>query len=350
MTPSNTALASFGAPKVDPSVETVRTCVACGYNLFGLGDEPRCPECGLRNIPDEFRCQVWELVDSGKWFFSGPLALFRKRPPGWWWALDRPGDLRRSLRVAALNAAFASAILFAGVAMASSVTVEITMTFRVWNLNDPTGTIIYQTSSISRDGLIRSGEETVQEPDWNPVSQIPHSIGMNSASHVVTCMPNRAVLPVALGITLWFALTWIGPVFVGLVTQIRKGLPEFARPPLTIVAAGAYESHRLIYASAASVLALNMAAFVVANNPALIFGWTFRGLNPVNQFLLLAIPVATVLYVAFGWIAPLRSDFTKQLIQSRGHAARIVVMYALLFPALTTWAMMMFVYALFFNP
>jgi len=61
----------------------MRPCLACGYDLFGLGDEPRCPECGLLNIPQGYRRQVWELVDSGKWFFSGPFAFFRKRPPGW---------------------------------------------------------------------------------------------------------------------------------------------------------------------------------------------------------------------------------------------------------------------------
>lgn len=328
----------------------MRECVACGYNLFGLGDEPRCPECGLRNIPDEFRKQVWELVDSGKWFFSGPLALFRKRPPGWWWALDRPGDLRRSLRVAAWNAAIAAAILFAGAAIASSVAVETTRTYRFWRLDDPTGAIIYQTSSITREGLIRNRQETLQEPDWTEVRQLGGvAVRNTSSSRVVTCAPDTAFLWVAFGILFWLALTWIGPLFVGLVTQIRKGLPQFARPPLTIIAAGAYESHRLLYASAVSVLALNIAAIAVAFDPALIFGWGPRFMRPVTLLLLLGISVFSILYVSLGWVGPVRSDYTKQLIQSRGHAARIVIMFALLFPLLTTWALVMLVLVHFFH-
>jgi hypothetical protein len=342
VTDSDVASASSEIAQVDTYIETVRACVACGYNLFGLGDEPRCPECGLRNIPDEFRRQVWELVDSGKWFFSGPLALFRKRPPGWWWALDRPGDLRRSLKAVARNAVIAAAILFAGTAIGSSIAVETTMTFRVWNLDDPTGAIIYQTSRITRDGLVRSGWETVKEPDFAPVFQQTHTFGTSTASRVVAIPPDKMVLPVALSMALWLALTWVGPVFVGLVTQIRKGLPEFARPPLTIVAAGAYESHRLIWASAASAFALIIAAFAFAR----AVPSAFRFLPA--DLLLIAIPVVAVLFPAIGWVAPLRTDYTKQLIRSRGHAARIVVMYALLFPVLTTWALVMLVLVLFF--
>jgi len=56
--------------------EAIRSCLGCGYSLRGLGTEPRCPECGLLNIPDAYRKQVWALVDSGKWFFSGPESLF----------------------------------------------------------------------------------------------------------------------------------------------------------------------------------------------------------------------------------------------------------------------------------
>lgn len=343
MTDSDVAPASSEIAQIDTHIETVRVCVACGYNLFGLGDQPRCPECGLRNIPDEFRRRVWELVDSGKWFFSGPLALFRRRPPGWWWALDRPGDLRRALRAVARNGVIAAAILFAGTAIGSSIAIETTTTYRVSYLDDPTSQIIHETSLITRNGFVRGNEETLKESDWPDAFQSPITYGRSSKSRVVLCAPNWVVLPVALGILLWLALTWVGPVFVGLVTQIRKGLPEFARPPLTIIAAGAYESHRLIYASAASVLALILAAFAFACAVRPVFGFMPADL------LLFAIPVVTVLFVASGWVAPMRTDYTKQLIRSRGHAARIVIMYALLFPVLTTWALVMLVFVLFFN-
>ncbi len=36
----------------------MRPCLACGYDLSGHGEEPRCPECGLLNIPEGYRRQV----------------------------------------------------------------------------------------------------------------------------------------------------------------------------------------------------------------------------------------------------------------------------------------------------
>ena len=39
-------------------------------------------------------------------------------------------------------------------------------------------------------------------------------------------------------------------------------------------------------------------------------------------------------YGALGWVGPLRSDYTHQLVRSRFHAFRIVVMYAILLPVL----------------
>ena len=50
----------------------------------------------------------------------------------------------------------------------------------------------------------------------------------------------------------------------------------------------------------------------------------------------------TVLWICFsvfgmlGWIGPIRSDYTRQLIRSRWHGIRIVIMYALLFPWVMT--------------
>ncbi|MCH7596214.1 MAG: hypothetical protein IID35_06600, partial [Planctomycetes bacterium] len=111
-------------PEADPG--SARHCVACDYNLFGLGDEPRCPECGLMNITDGFRREVWALVDSGKWFFSGFLSPFKKRPPGWWWALDRPGDVRRSFRFAVGHALISAVLVFGFALAADSVLVETT--------------------------------------------------------------------------------------------------------------------------------------------------------------------------------------------------------------------------------
>jgi len=327
---------------VDTPVETARACVACGYSLFGLGDEPRCPECGLRNIPDEFRRQVWELVDSGKWFFSGPFELFRKRLPGWWWALDRAGDLRRALRVAVRNAAIAAAIVFAGAAAASAIAVESTTTYRFRELDAPTGRIVYETSLVMRGGLIRS-DDSIRDAEWGDVSRNHVYVGATSTSRFVLCRPSWQSVPVALAVLFWLVLTWAGPLFVGLVTQIRKGLPKFARPPHTIIAAGAYESHRLICAAASSALGLGLAGVLFALNARARSGFMAIGSIPVDVLMLFGVGGGVVLYVALGWVAPLRSDWTKQLIQSRGHVARIVVMYALLLPLLATFSIYMLV-------
>ena len=52
--------------------------------------------------------------------------------------------------------------------------------------------------------------------------------------------------------------------------------------------------------------------------------------------------VATA-FGAAGWVGAVRSDYTKQLIQSRFHAARIVAMYAIALP----WLMVLMVHGVF---
>ena len=101
-------------PMPDDSMKTIqpaaltfdeedRKCIACGYSLRGLGDERRCPECGLLNVPEGLRRQVQQLVDLKPWFFSSFLAPFEKRLPGWWWSLDRNDHLRRSFKFAGIH-------------------------------------------------------------------------------------------------------------------------------------------------------------------------------------------------------------------------------------------------------
>ena len=45
----------------------------------------------------------------------------------------------------------------------------------------------------------------------------------------------------------WAIFVWACPSLIGIWTQIRKGLPEFAKAPRTIIAASNYEAHRLTY-------------------------------------------------------------------------------------------------------
>ena len=54
---------------------------------------------------------------------------------------------------------------------------------------------------------------------------------------------------------LWALLVWGIPTLVGLGTQIRKGMPPFARPPRTIVAAANCEAHRVTYLAVVLTLA-----------------------------------------------------------------------------------------------
>ncbi len=42
--------------------------------------------------------------------------------------------------------------------------------------------------------------------------------------------------------------------------------------------------------------------------------------------------LAVTVLGAAGWIGPLRSDYARQLVRSRLHATRIVVMYAAILP------------------
>jgi hypothetical protein len=52
--PSTELNPAIADPEINQLVESCkdRKCLACGYDLQGLGDEPRCPECGLLNIPE----------------------------------------------------------------------------------------------------------------------------------------------------------------------------------------------------------------------------------------------------------------------------------------------------------
>jgi hypothetical protein len=321
--------------------EPARRCLACGYNLFGLGDEPRCPECGLLNIPDGYRRQVWELVDSGRWFFSSFLGFARKRPPGWWWALDRPGDVRRSFKFAGRFVLLACVMIFAAGAVADAVRVEMRWTWSYYSLRVPNApsqstildceqVIVSGLGSIPRRNQLHQSERKGRLP--GRVQPIPRS------STRVLFEPSLAFISESSAICAIVLCMWAGPALVGLWTQIRKGLPAFARAPRTIIAAANYESHRLVYLTLC--VGLWMAAdavfrvVVLVNNPTALM---------VVLVLWPALLVVATVMGACGWIGPLRSDYTRQLIRSRKHAVRLVLMYAVALPWVlggTTWKML----------
>lgn len=317
------------------SVEAPRRCLACGYDLRGLGEDLRCPECGLRNIPSAYRQQVWDLIDSGRWFFSGFFSPFRKRLPGWWWALDRPGDVRRSFRFAARHALISTLLLFGCGIAADSILVETTtvssffyrtgkrlyrtgqqgtLTFRASEYVTATGVFglpRYRTSRDVSDKYANSLPAKLPAPTVRIVFIRPSAASVCDALHLLYLWS-------------WGLLIWGIPTAVGLCTQIRKGLPQFARAPRTILAAANYEAHRITYFATlwAGVFSIQF-----------LLRWSFPAAGIFNGNLSEWVLLPGALFGMLGWAGPLRTDYTAQLIRSRWHGIRISVMYALALPA-----------------
>ncbi|UCC32740.1 MAG: hypothetical protein JSU86_10735 [Phycisphaerales bacterium] len=313
--------------------ETARRCVACGYNLFGLGDEPRCPECGLLNIPSRYRQQVWDLVGSGRWFFSSFFGPFRKRPPGWWWALDRPGDVKRTFKFTGVYLLITASLIFGAGAVGDAARVEIADKWSNYSYvdpDDPTRSTIVdyeQVSVVGLGGTPRRGRYS-QTERHDAADRIIRPFGRRSVRVLIE--PSLDFLPLCGIIFAWVFFIWALPAMAGLWTQIRKGLPEFARAPRTILAASNYESHRLLY------LGIVFAIWTVADAALRVSVFARTPASLLVLWLLLVLAV-TVLGAA-GWTGPLRSDYTRQLVRSRRHAARIVVMYAVMLPWVMTIA------------
>lgn len=314
----------------------LRPCLACGYNLEGLGDEPRCPECGLLNIPEGYRRQLWELVDSGKWFFSSFFGVFRKRPPGWWWALDRPGDVKHAARRAILYTLAALIIVLGVGAVAGAMvhTLRATVVYSFPNRQDQTTTHhVYEYEMSLRLAMepVESFETRSEQIKGGPA---PRSKQIASKAVQFTW----GFLYPCLFLFGSIVLLWAFPACVGIWTQIRKSLPSFARAPRTILAASLLESHRLVYAAAFTAILLSLDA---------IFRWNGYASKPgVVQEMWYAIPLLVFAFGAMGWIGPLRSDYTGQVIRSRGHAVRIFIMYAFVFPVVTVYAITALFYSL----
>jgi hypothetical protein len=136
-----------------------------------------------------------------------------------------------------------------------------------------------------------------------------------------------------LALVSWAFWVWAAPTFIGIWTQIRKGLPRFARAPRTIIAAGNYESHRLLYVAVLIVLWMVLHTLLRTAVPGVYLPFNAAGLMSFLPYFCTGVGLLCVAGIAAGgWIGPLRSDYTKQLIRSRWHAARVLIMYALVFP------------------
>lgn len=333
--PSPLAVVTKGVPQ-----PAVRRCVACGYDLFGLGDQPRCPECGLLNIPEGFRQQVWKLVDAKTVFFSNPLNPFNKRPPGWWWALDRPGDLKRAVFVAGGCVCTCFITIAGAIIIAGSIRRVVE---QEWSFShcppEENHCVVYVSSQRTELALLGLAIGSEGRGQWVnvPNSGLVRTPRPTVVSYLELAWGLDYLLP-ALVVSFGVALTWLMPATVGLWTQIRKGLPPFAQAPRTILAASLYESHRLIYAAVlVGLFAAADAILRIRIQP------TAPGAAGYAPYLLPGAVVASTLFAALSWIGPLRSDFTRQLIRSRRHALRIIMMYTVLLPWLVMITIVAFV-------
>lgn len=316
-----------------------RKCVACGYNLFGLGEEPRCPECGLTNIPEVFRREVWELVDSGKWFFSSFFNPFAKRPPGWWWALDRKGDVDRSF-VFALSCLLVSAILMIVVGtVLGSIGEEVTRHYSMSDPNDPQGQPLDAGTYVKILGF----GNTILYSRWAVDDHALKTEGwVKKVTETRRLTYHLSAAPAETTAMLWVTgvLFWAVPALIGICTQIRRGLPSFARAPRTIIAAANYEAHRVVYVNLAIVIA------ICAEISLRIF--SMNGNAHVYVLGGKAVFWMTFIYASLSWTGAVRSDYTRQLIRSRGHAVRFILMYGFLFP-LPLAVILIFAYVMIFQ-
>ncbi len=317
----------------DASASADRRCIACGYNLRGLGEQPRCPECGLLHITDDFRQQVWDLVDSGKWFFSGVLTPFRKRLPGWWWALDREGDVSRSFRNAGKNILLATIIIFSAAAVCDAFVVEHTQTF---SFLDGNGKTVVSGWSRSEIGLFR--RSIYEDQQFPNVTWTRPFRGMRPPQSVVRInfAPSGAFIGPGTQMLLLACLMWLCPSCIGLWTQIRKGLPAFARAPRTILAAANLESHRVVYNAVLSAIWMLFE---------LMLRWRVDANGATYQAAFLASVLGFYSVAAAGWVGPLRSDYTRQLVWSRWHALRIIFMYVTVAPPMVLLTINLAVFA-----
>jgi len=252
----------------------------------------------------------------------------KKRPPGWWWSLDRPGDVKRSIRFAAVCVAVSVVLVGAFFVLADAIVVEEVLEEYVQDASDETFKPLLRYRSVQPyglggDGLMPTGRSFPISADAWPAS--PASFFKESWR--VRFMPHFSWETLVYGCVtaLTLVLLWAIPAMVGIWTQIRRGLPDFARAPRTIIAASNYEAHRLIYAALLVPLVLTIEVVLR------VFGTQMR-LD--HEMVLLLCLLAAYGLAGLGWIGPLRSDYTNQLIRSREHALRIYLMYVLLFPIL----------------
>ena len=312
-------------------------CLYCRYNLTGLPEGSRCPECGMVSVPEALRREVWDLVDSPRRLWALMARPIAKHPPGWWWALDRPGDVRRSFGMLVRNLALSVVIVLAALVTAGSVVLEETEFSQLYDQADPKAKTLYWNEIIiayrlfnkaTETGFTRSESGYIGSAKYRRI--LPSRAWRTNSSYRLLWDWSAGALWVGAAAFAWLVVVWAYVAQVGLWTQIRKGLPEFAKPPRTIIAATNLQSCKLVFLALGVTLACGVEAAVRYVCHA---QW-------VRSYELTLWGVGVGLFVAGGtmWVGALRSDFTRQLVRSWLHATRIVLMYALALPTLTVFA------------
>ncbi len=308
--------------------EARRRCAACGHNLPNPEGPPDCPECGLRGVPADYRRQVWQAVDSGKWFFSSLWAPLRKRAPGWWWALDRERDFRRSLNRAGLCALIATAMILGCGAVCDGLVVQTSTQYfhtDVSGARIDSGVFIYVTGF---GGRFCRYEDHIDEDVYSKGLRAPTTVTTNR----LRFEPSWTFLSFCCPIVAWALAAWAGPGLIGLRFRMRRRLPDFARVPRTIIAAANYEAHRLIHMAILVGIGMGIEVFLRYE----FLTDSFRSSLPPEYRLgrdLAVVGVAVL--TAAGWIGSLLSDRTRQLVRSPWHATGIIVVYGVVLPLLT---------------
>ena len=322
--------------------EQARKCISCGYNLRGLGEEPRCPECGLLNIPEGLRRQVQEAVDAKPWFFSAFSNPFGKRLPGWWWSLDRQGDVGRSFKFAGAHILVCLLIVVGLGIIPNSIVVDSTTHYFLTDPDDPSleEAVGMQLVVIGVANSMLDSRETLDENRFYTSSST--RISATSKTRLEVSLES---LLFSFGLYVWAISVWACPSHIGIWTQIRKGLPEFAKAPRTIIAASNYEAHRLTYL--AIVMVAGMACDAGVRITLYSGGWSWAR-HQTAEMCFLVLSVSVVAFAVLEWIGPIRSDYTRQLIRSWFHGLRILLMYALFFPGILALAFAALVAIAFF--
>ena len=163
------------------------------------------------------------------------------------------------------------------------------------------------------------------QPRTNPAGRLP-PIQSTETYSIRLCTPSTYEMTAVGWAGLFAFWVWLAPAVVGIWTQIRNGLPDFARAPRTIIAAANYEAHRLVYIGWAWLGAYVLDVVLRLTLLRTTTGW--------YDYWAMGFTLPLPLLVLANWIGPLRSDYTRQLIRSRWHAVRIFVMYVLVLPTL----------------